>query len=63
MNAFRAVDWDEITKGDANGMTEAVQKKIEEVNDKHFPWKDRKIRSTDDPWITAKKEKKGIQQE
>ena len=33
-------------------MTVRVQSKITEITDRCFPWQDRKIRSTDDPWIT-----------
>ena len=34
--------------------TNLIQQKIEDLNNKHFQWKERKVRSTDDPWITDK---------
>ena len=51
---FTYIDW-EKTLGGMTCPSQAagiLHKKIEKLNDLCFPWKDRKIRSTDKPWIT-----------
>ena len=53
---FQTTDWKSIVSAHDNihDAMCAVQNRIEDPNDKHFPWKSRKIRSTDDPWINDK---------
>ena len=54
--AFVTFDWASLVNNipDPTDLTVAIQEKIEELNNTYFPWKRRKIRSTDDPWITDK---------
>ena len=51
---FIAVDWEGLLSNITcpSEMTEALHRTVTEISDRCLPWRDRKIRSTDDPWIT-----------
>lgn len=39
-------------------MTRLLHRTIEEANDRHFPWENKKYKSTDKPWITDQVKRK-----
>ena len=52
--SFTGVNWEEKLQSIEcpSDMTEVMHSVINQITDECFPWKERKIRSTDDPWIT-----------
>ena len=57
---FTYIDWEKLLGNVTcpSKATELLHEKIDSLNDMCFPWKLRKIRSTDKPWITDKIKRK-----
>ena len=51
---FTAVDWKAVIGEDVcpSSMTRSLQQTVTELTDECFSWRERKVRSTNDPWIT-----------
>ena len=51
---YCAVDWERLLGGveSPDIMTGILHQTIDDLTNECFPWRDRKIKSTDDPWIT-----------
>ena len=54
MAEYAAIDWEMELEdfNDPSAMTERLHQITTDLNDRYFPLKKRKIRSTDDPWIS-----------
>ena len=56
--AMRKADWATRDGESAQQTTERLHKNIIDIVNKHLPWRNFKIRSTDDPWIDEPMRKK-----
>ena len=53
IKAYTAINWEEMIgdTDDPSAMVIRMQNKVDALTDECFPWRTRKIRSTDNPWI------------